>query len=766
MTNSEITNGFTAETQRKCESAIFRHLLLAGIMAAVFGWTSLGLAQPRQSGAQATQRVTGRVSDKSGAALPRASVEIRDNSAKIVAQVLTNSRGEFALELDQGLYLVTATFAGFVPLKDQALEVTAGMAPLDLQLEIPAVEQQVVVTATATETPISQVGNTTTVIGRDQLVGESAVTVSDALRHIAGLSVVQSGGAGQVTSLFMRGGESRYTKVLIDGIAVNEPGGGFNFANLSIADVDRIEIVRGPQSALFGSDAIAGTIQIFTHRGSSEGLSPKPRALFEGGTFASTRYAGGVEGKGRIVDYSASFSRSDTDNAVPNGSFNQETLAANLGIATSKDTSLRAVFRGEYGRAGVPGQTAFQRPDTDTLYRHRDLAGGITFAYQAVSWTQKISYTVSNLHQYSADPIDSGSYVPVYDGVAAPFAISDFPYQTLNQTRRQKISSQSDLSLPKGHLLTAGADYERESGVIGDPNGNPLEAVRNNFGGFIQDQWTLRNRLFAAAGVRLEHNANFGFFAAPRLSLALHLHKPDATGFWGLTSLKGNFGMGMEEPTLVESFSDSPYFRGNPDLKPEKSVSFDIGVEQRFGAGRGSVEVTYFDNRFRNQIGFVTTDFTTFAGTFFNIGKTRARGFEAALRQDLGWHWEISGAYTLLDGKVLESTSAYDPVYASGQQLLRRPRHSGYADLRWTPGRWTLGATGQFVGTRLDSDFEGLGLTSNPGYGLLNLAAAFRLSDSVSIYCFANNITNEKYMEVLGYPGLRRNFRIGIRTGF
>ncbi len=741
--------------------------IAAGILVVMLAWSAPGLPRPSRAGGQTGVRVTGTVSDQSGAVLPRAAVDVHDNSGKIVARVQTNSRGEFVLELNPGSYLVTAALAGFVPLRDQPLEVTSSTPPVNLQLRIPDVEQQVVVTATATETPLSQVGSTTTVIGREQLAQEGAISVGDALRQIAGLTVVQSGGAGQVTSLFVRGGESKYTKVLIDGIAANEPGGSFDFANLSVSDIDRIEIVRGPQSALFGSDATAGVIQIFTHRGSSEGLSPRPRALFEGGTFASFRYAGGIEGKGRRVDYSASFSRSDTDNAVANGSFNEETLAANLGIAISAKTSLRAVFRSEDGRTGVPGQYRFQRPDTDAYYRHRDFAGGLTFTYQpAMTWTQKISYTVSDSRQFSADPIDSGSFIPSYQGHDAPFALSDFTYQTLNQTRRQKISYQSDLSLPGGHLLTAGADYERESGVIGDPAAGPLEAVRNNYGGFIQDQWAVRNRFFATAGVRLEHNENFGFFAAPRLSLALHLHEPAAGEFWGLTSIKGNFGLGIKEPTLLESFSNSPYFLGNPDLKPERSVSFDAGVEQRFGAGHGALELTYFDNRFRNQIGFVTTDFTTFAGTFFNIGKTRARGLEAAARRDLIWHWEIAGAYTYLDGRVLESTSPFDPVYAKGQQLLRRPRHSGYLDLAWKPGRWTLGATGRFVGPRVDSDFEGIGLTNNPAYWTLDLRASFRVSDTTSVYCLGSNLTNEKYMEVLGYPALRARFRLGIRTNF
>ena len=741
-------------------SPVNRVLIILGMLLANIG------AQAQDS-TGATARVHGTVVDQSGAALPRASVELRNAAGEVVASIQTNGRGEFALDLREGAYTVSATLPGFVPLLDETLQVSTTTPAVALTLRIPAVEEQIVVTATRTETPLAQEGSSATVITGEQLKQEGITTVSDALRRVAGLNLVQSGGYGQVTSLFVRGGNSDYTKVLIDGIAVNEPGGAFNFANLSTLDIDRIEVVRGPQSALFGSDAMAGVIQIFTRRGTSEGLSPSPRALVEGGTFASYRYAGGVSGRNQRMDYSASFARSDTDNAVQNGSFNEETIAADLGFSLSKNIELRAVFRSEAGRAGVPGPTAFQRADPEEYYRHRDFAGALSLTQQiGVSWKQQFAYSVRDSWQFSEDPVDSGSFMVSYQGKSAPFSGTDFAYQTLNQTRRQKANYQTDLILPYGHLLTAGADYEHESGTIGDPRHLPLEATRDNYGGYVQDQWSFRNRLFAAAGVRLEQNRSFGFFAAPRASFAVHLHQPKTGEFWGLTKIKGNFGLGIKEPTLIESYSKSPYFRGNPDLLPERSNSFDAGIEQHFGAERGMIECNYFDNRYRDQIGFVTTDYTTFEGTFFNLGKSSALGMETIIRQNLGHGFEISGAYTFLDSKVLESSNDFDPVYAKGSPLLRRPRHSGYLDLRWKPGRWTFGASGILVGRRVDSDFVGLGLMHNPGYGILNLLADFRITESISLYALGNNVLGKEYMEVLGYPALRASFRVGVRAGF
>jgi vitamin B12 transporter len=712
------------------------------------------------------RHVTGSVVDQSGSAVPRALVQAHDAEDRVVASGITNGRGEFTFDLKEGKYRVSASMAGFAPLQNHTIAVTESTPPLTMILEISSLDQQIIVTATKTETPLAQVGSSVTVMSGEELAQEGIASVGEGLRRVAGAGVVQSGGIGQVTSLFIRGGNSNYTKVLIDGIAVNEPGGIYNFANMSATAIDRIEIVRGAQSTLFGSDAIAGVVQIFTKRGTSEGLSPRPSIFVEGGTFNTYRYGVGLEGKGNRVDYALSFSRFDTDNNVLNGSFNDATISGNLGIRPSEKTEIRAIFRSEAGRAGVPGAWAFQRPDPDAFYRRMDEAGALTFTYNpTISWTQKFSYSVSDSQQFSANPKDSGSYVPQYQGRMAPFAFSDSVYQTLNDTRRQKISYQSDLALALGHLFTVGADYEHESGMVGDPQSNPLEAKRDNYGGYLQDQWSLHNRLFAVAGIRLEHNDSFGFFAAPRLSWTFLVNQPSSGAFWGLTKLKANFGVGIKEPSLVQSFSNSPFFQGNPNLRPEKALSFDAGFEQTLYSGQTVVEATYFENHFRNQIEYIVTNPQTYAGTFFNLGKARARGLEVMLRQKLISNLELSGSYTLLDSIILESSNSSDAVYAEGQELLRRPRHSGFVDLRWKPGRWTLGASGIFVGSRADSDFSYMGFTRNKGYSILNLLANFKLAGGVSVFASVNNALNESYMEVLGYPALRANFRIGLRAG-
>jgi len=199
---------------------------------------------------------------------------------------------------------------------------------------------------------------------------------------------------------------------------------------------------------------------------------------------------------------------------------------------------------------------------------------------------------------------------------------------------------------------------------------------------------------------------------------------------------------------------------------PEKAISFDAGIEQQLAGGRALAALTWFENRFRDQIGYAVTDYQTFEGSFFNLGRTRARGLETVVRGRLGEAWHLSGAYTYMDSRVLESASPGDPVFAEGQPLLRRPRHSGAVDLRWQPGRWTLGANALMVGRRADSDFAGLDIAENPGYLVVNFLSSLRLTESASVYVLVNNALNQRYMEVFGYPALRAHFRAGIRLGF
>jgi vitamin B12 transporter len=221
--------------------------------------------------------------------------------------------------------------------------------------------------------------------------------------------------------------------------------------------------------------------------------------------------------------------------------------------------------------------------------------------------------------------------------------------------------------------------------------------------------------------------------------------------------------MGIKEPSFLESYGESFYAQGNPDLDPERSRTFDVGVEQRLFASRLRASLTYFHNDYEDQIAYSVVDFDTFEGTYVNLAQTRAQGFEVSLEARPVPQLSLFGQYTRLDGEILESPSDFDPVYAVGQPLLRRPKHQGSLGAQLSFPRWSAGVTLALVGERADSDFVGLGLMTNPGYARLDARLRVRLVGALEAFVIGDNLLDEEYQEALGYPALGRAVRGGLR---
>ncbi|MGH9862778.1 MAG: TonB-dependent receptor plug domain-containing protein, partial [Candidatus Acidiferrales bacterium] len=310
--------------------------------------------------------LAGTVLDPNRNALPRVEVRLVNAAGLEVGRALTDSRGQFRFEgLAETSYTITAALVGFGTVSQTAQP----GATLEMVLPVAPVREEVVVTATRTEAPTSQLGASTTVLTGEELDTLKTLPLSDALRGVAGTAVVRSGGMGTSTSFFVRGGESDYNKVYLDGVILNEPGGFFDFTNLMAENLERVEVVRGPQSALFGSDAMASVIQIVTRRGQSETRRPHFSFGAEGGNHDTWRARTGVSGAAGILDYSLHWARFSTDNQEPNNIFHNTSLSSNFGLRLGERTTLRLIGRGELGRTGTPGQTAFGRPDLDAFLR-------------------------------------------------------------------------------------------------------------------------------------------------------------------------------------------------------------------------------------------------------------------------------------------------------------------------------------------------------------------------------------------------------------
>jgi vitamin B12 transporter len=704
--------------------------------------------------------VSGVVTDQSGRPVPRAIVQIVAANGAPAATTFTDADGAFRIANAPDGCRVQASLTGFITATAEC-----STSAMTLALSVAPVAEHVVVSATRTEAPSGQVGSAVTVFDAGDIDRRQQPLLADLLRDAPGTTVVRVGAPGAVTSLFVRGGESNYTKVLLDGISLNEPGGAFDLSNITTENLDHVEFVRGANSALYGSDAMTGVIQLFTRRGTS--AHPDVNLRFEGGSFSTARGSGSVAGRAGRVDYSADLTGFSTDNDVPNNTFRNMTLSGSAGVSFGRDASLRFVARSEDGHAGVPGQTAFGRPDLDAFYSRDNSASGVTFDQTLGALRQRATYGLAISHQRSADLKIDPPYTPSFDGSVAPFEFSDFLYDSRTDLRRHHASYQADGTWSRGaagtHVDTALVDWDGERATLTDALANSaVPASRDNFGVSLQHQ-AMWARVFVTGGVRVEHNASFGTATVPRGSAAWYAHT--GTRGLGTTRLHASAGLGIKEPTILQSFSTNPFFLGNPNLQPERTRTFDAGLEQRFAEDRVSVDVTWFDNHYRDIISLQTIDPVAFTSQYFNIGLTRARGAEVSGNVAIVRGFRASGGYTFDDSQIVESTST-SPVFQPGNWAFRRPRHSGFVNLAWTGARASIDLAGTIVGRRVDSDFSSLvpPLTSNEGYTQWDLRASVRLSQRLSVTGAIDNLADRQYMEPLGYPALGRAVRAGIRV--
>jgi outer membrane cobalamin receptor len=674
--------------------------------------------------------------------------------------VVTGPEGRYRVTgLPAGSYSFSLPSAGFVLSPGPRVDVGSAEATLDLVLSPAPVQEQVVVTATRNEAALSTLGAAVSTLDRERIAGREPGAFLDLLRDLPGMATARAGGVGLQASTFVRGGESRFARIMVDGVPVNEPGGYFDFGNLLPLELDRVEVLRGAGSSLYGTDALAGVVQLFTRRPAA-GAPPDAQLLAEGGSFDWRRFQGATAGTSGRLDWNVGLARLDTDNQQPNSRFGETTAAGTLGVQLSDAARLRFVARAASSDVGTPGQTAYGRPDLEEHLERTDalLGAQLRLVGERIAHDFHIGY--SRTRQLTSDPGDSGPFVPTYGGRTG-YTIPDVvdPEGFLNLTSRLAVSYQAEAQAGGRNLLTGGAELEHETGDLGARSAPPLlSPSRTNYGFYLQDRLLLGDRADLTFGGRVERNGSFGTKAVPRAALAVRLH-----GGEDATTLRASAGAGIKEPSFFESYGVSFYAKGNPDLKPEKSRTVDGGLEQRLFRGRLRVQVTGFYHEYRDQISYTVLDFTTFAGSYTNLEKTRGRGIETEVEARPRTWLQLFGSYTYLDGVILASGRDFDPVYAVGQPLLRRPKHQGSITVFAGDDRGGFGATFLAVGERADSDFVGLGLTRNPAYQRLDLRARLRVFKSLEAFVVGENVLDEDYQEALGYPALGRSVRAGLR---
>jgi len=736
-----------------------RHLVLLVVFCLI----------PSRTNGQAAAVLTGVLTDPSRAAVSRAEVSAeRLDAAATSARVTTDEKGRFALVLAPGRYRIMVAHKSFAAVRAEVLLAAGETHEWSPRLELERLSATVIVTAQAEPVVAESSPSPATVITRQHILERQAVHFADLLGTMPGLTFSRLGREGGITTLFLGGGNSNYTRVLVDGAAVNEPGNPVDFSNFTLDNVEKIEVVRGAASALFGSDAVTGVIHVFTRRGTT--TRPALELEAEGGKFETVRLGARLSGLLRWFDYSAALGYFYTNGQGSNDFYRNTTFSGQYGVRLRERDSLRLSLRSNTSDAGAPGQTLFAPPNLDQHNALRNLSASLAWEYHTGAWRHRTAGFEANLRQFFANP-SSDFCLP-----DPPF-ICDFPFSALDRHNRASFTHQTSYLGQRGSL-TLGYQSEVENSFL-----SGLHARRNNQGGYFDGRVQPHPRLVLVGGFRVESNDSFGVRAVPRFGLTYGARF--GSGFWGATRLRFGFGLGIKEPTMTQSFAQNPCFPGNPDLRPERSRTVQAGVEQVLAQERVRASADWFDHRFRDIVSFTFClvggpcpfplppgcDQGSF-GTFFNTDRARARGLNVAFEAKPAPWLRLEGAYSFVDSRVLEAPNAFDPVLLPGNRLFKRPVHSGslVAHLNWRGMNWNV--VGTFVGRRTDSDFLSFSigdtcfgpcLSSNPGYAKVDLAFSYDVGRGATAFARVGNLFDRQYQDSLGYPAYRRYYRAGMR---
>jgi vitamin B12 transporter len=579
------------------------------------------------------------------------------------------------------------------------------------------------------------------VLTGDQLRREGVVTVADALRQVPGVALAQTASYGSATSLFIRGGESKFTKVLLDGVPVNDAGGAFDFSALTTDNVERIEIVRGPSSVLYGSDAVAGVVQIFTRRG-TRGVHGD--LAVRGGGYGSSDVEMSARGAATpgaaAIDWSVGGARHRTDGYQAfNSGFSDNTASALLRAAYGR-TDAQLTLRYADLALHFPTDGSGQVVDSNAVHREDRLAAGIDAGVRlSGAATIRAMFASNDVHGVTDDQPDS------------PGDDQGYYYSTADRTRRRSGDVRLALALPRASLLTIGGQVEREwqaSATTSNFGPSGFSAARRTTGTYAQLLLAPDDRYTATFGARYEHNERFGDFVTWRTAASVRV----AAG----TRLHASAGTAFREPTFLENFG-SDFVIGNPALHPEHSLSLDAGLEQRFG-GAVTLGATVFSNAFRDLIDYT---YSTTKPNYFNLARTRARGLELEGKAELpaGFHGDAS--FTWLDARVVNPGASADATaaFAPDSRLLRRPMHTLDAGAGYRAGRGDLDLRVRRVGRRDDvffaPDFSS-SRVSLPAYTRVDLSGAVALTSASSargraaVTLRVENLFDAHYTEIAG----------------
>jgi vitamin B12 transporter len=746
--------------------------------------------------------VRGTVTDPLGAAVAGARVQLIQGQ-QVAAVAVSGPDGSYEIRsTSPGRFVLLTSAATFTPSIGQ--DFYGGRTDVvtrNITLELATVTAQITVTATGIPTPLQQSSSAITLIPQADLA--TRVGIVDDLRQAPGQVAVQTGQWGGVTSLFVRGGNSTANKVLIDGVPANDVGGTFDFGNVSSTGLAGLEMYRGPNSALYGTDAQASVINLSTPRGSS--MRPVIDYSGDAGNFHTYRNEIALSGAHNKLDYYGAFSRFDSSNTIERDRFHSSTSVANLGYDITANTQARFTIRNAVSGSGLPQAHNFYGVSADGKQADQDIYSGLTLENRTLgNWHNLVRYGITRKreqeHAYTnvGNPITfdfgTGPFTEYFgnvvtirgaNGYSTTGQASFFIPEEKSVSNRDELYYQSDYTFPYRITALFGFRYQNERGSFVTAFSNE-KIQRTNYQYTLQFQGDIKNRLFYSLGGGIEKNHLYGITGSPRIGLSYVPVRPGAHWFHG-TKLRANVATGIQEPTLALEFAslytqlleagdtaDIAKFNIGPP-GPQRSRTYDIGIDQNIIGQKLILKAGYFHNTFDHQLEGVSTGALiqifglppSLADTVFtpylNSQAFRAQGFETEIQYQPLHNLFIRGGYTYLDAVVLHSFSsdAYSNGFANnnpnfpdipigaegplvGARPFRRPPHSGFFAAQYIGNKFTAAFKGAMASRADDSTFLD-GFDTNFGNSLLlpnrNLDFGYAKLDLYGTYIINHHIT-------------------------
>ncbi|MBS3818859.1 TonB-dependent receptor [bacterium] len=606
-----------------------------------------------------------------------------------------------------------------------------------------SLQHEIVVTATRVETPSQEVASSITVVTQEELEQSKKSTVVEALKEIQGLHVTQSGPRGSASSILLRGANSEHTLVMIDGVEVNDPitpARSYDLAHLTVENVERVEILRGPQSTLYGSDAMGGVINILTQKGKGK---PSLHLRTQGGSYETFSGEARLSGSTDWFHYSLGASHSRTQgfsaaNTLYEGNEERDgyrnlNLSARLGASLTSNLDFDLILRSTNSETELDnyGGPYGDDPNYTQKYNNHFVKGQLHGEFINNRWEQKLSISYVGFDRTHQNPTDDSH----------PYNSSNSQYHS----SKWNLDWQNNLLLHPTHTLTWGVEFQEEKGqseyhsqsLFGSFSSLFPSQTARNIGIYIQDQMQRAQRFFFTIGGRLDYHSQAGTALTYRVAPSYLIQ---STG----TRFKATLGTAFKSPSLYQLYAPATLWGpiGNPDLNPERARGWDLGVEQKLFQDKLELSATYFSNQYKNLI-----DFRSGRG-YINVAQAYSRGTEWSFRFQPINEISLSSSYTYTDARDKKT----------GDRLLRRPQHklTGNFRLHFLQ-KAHLSLSFIYMGQRKDLFYMGWVSkpVTMPGYPLVNGVLSYDFSPSLQIFCRLENLLDKEYEMIKGYgtPG-------------